>query len=129
MEKRNPIEEARRHISDANEILKERAIRDGDYYTDSKYIKIAGHTLWTGCLIALDYALNIKKPKKGRLDIKDYQMAASRKGKKLTTLLTSGYNVMHLSMSYDGEKSYVIVKIGTETANKIVDWYEAKTNK
>ena len=44
MEHTNQILEARRYVANAKTILKEKAVKDGDYYTDSKYIKMAGHT-------------------------------------------------------------------------------------
>lgn len=102
-------------------------MKDGDYYTDSKYIKRAGHTLWTGCLVALDYALKIKHPKGRRVDIKDYQTAASKRSKKLLTMVNSGYNTMHLYMGYDGEKDYSLSQGGIKTANNIIDWCEANS--
>jgi len=129
MEKNNPIEEARRYVANAKAILKDKAIKDGNYYTDSKYVKMAGHTLWTGCLLALQYALKIV-PKKGqRLDIKDFQDAASKKSKKLLTMVKVGYDTMHLCMSYDGNKSYMVSQGGIDTANDIIDWCEANAPK
>lgn len=127
MEHTNQILEARRYVANAKTILKEKAVKDGDYYTDSKYIKMAGHTLWTGCLVALDYALKIKHPKGRRVDIKDYQTAASKRSKKLLTMVNSGYNTMHLYMGYDGEKDYSLSQGGIKTANNIIDWCEANS--
>ena len=125
MEHTNQIQEARRYVANAKTILKEKAIKDGKYYTDSKYIKMAGHTLWTGCLVALDYALRLQRPKDGRLDIKDYQCAVAKRSKKLLVMINSGYDTMHLCMSYDGNKSYGVCKAGVETANDIINWCEA----
>ena len=124
-EQKNPIAEAKRYLANAKEILRDKAIKDGDYYTDSKYVKMAGHTLWTGCLLALTYALQIK-PKKGqRIDIKDFQEAAAKRNQKLLVMVNSGYNTMHLYMSYDGERSYNLSQGGIKTANDIIDWCEA----
>ena len=125
----NPIAEARRYVANAKTILKEKAIKDGDFYTDSKYIKMAGHTLWTGCLLALTYSLQIETKKGQRLDIKDFQAAAAKRNQKLLAMLNSGYNVMHLSMSYDGEKLYTISQSGIKVANNIIDWCEANAPK
>ena len=125
----NPIAEARRYVANAKTILKEKAIKDGNRYTDSKYIKMAGHTLWTGCLLALTFALKIETKKGQRLDIKDYKAAAAKRNQKLLELLISGYNVMHLYMSYDGEKLYSISQSGVKTANEIIDWCEANAPK
>lgn len=125
MEHTNQILEARRYVANAKTILKEKALKNGNFYTDSKYVKMAGHTLWTGCLVALDYALKIKRPKGGRIDIKDYQMAASKRSKTLLNLVNSGYNTMHLSMGYDGEKNYRVSQGSIEVANDIINWCEA----
>ena len=75
----NPIQEAERYIQNARQLLSEKAGKDGDYYTDKKYIKMAGHTAWCGVLVALDAAFKVKDGmKKGqRPDIKDYQEAVS----------------------------------------------------
>ena len=129
MEKKNPIEEAKRYVENAKTILKEKAIKDGDYYTDSKYVKMAGHTLWTGCLIALDYALGIQRKKCQRRDIDDYKEAAAKRNKKLLTMIISGYNTMHLYMSYDGDKAYGVSKSSVDTANNIIAWCEANAPK
>ena len=54
MEKEDPIEEARRYVANAQEIIK-KAQYDSETksYLDSKYVKTAGDVLWKGCLIAL----------------------------------------------------------------------------
>lgn len=124
MELENKIEEARRYVSNAKDLLREKAIKSGNFYQDSKYVKLAGHSLWTGCLIALEYALDINKTK-GRLDIKDYLQAVAKRDKKLLTLVNDGYMIMHLHMGYDGVKNYSVCKSGIEDANAIIDWCEA----
>ena len=57
----NPIEEARRYVANAEEVIK-KAKYDPELrcYTDSKYIKAAGDHLWKGCLIALDAVLQVR---------------------------------------------------------------------
>ena len=61
MEKKNPIEEARRYVANAAEVIK-KANYDPELkiYMDSKYVKMAGDTLWKGCLIALDAVLPVR---------------------------------------------------------------------
>jgi hypothetical protein len=44
MELKNPIQEAKRYLANAKEILSEKAGKDGNYYSDSKYVKMAGNT-------------------------------------------------------------------------------------
>ena len=50
-EKKNPIEEARRYVANAEETIV-KAVYDPDtrLYNDKKYIKTAGNILWSGCL-------------------------------------------------------------------------------
>ena len=61
MKATNEILEAERYIQNARQILSEKAGKDGEYYTDRKYVKLAGHAAWCGVLIAIDAALNVKK--------------------------------------------------------------------
>ena len=89
-------------------------------YTDGKYIKIAGNTLWNGCLVALDAVLNIRQGK-GRPSIDKYKVAAGERDKKLLAAIVAGYNTMHLAMGYDGNKDKKICDAGFEKANAIID--------
>ncbi|MBO4675659.1 MAG: DUF5618 family protein, partial [Elusimicrobiaceae bacterium] len=100
MEKKNPIEEARRYVANAKEVI-EKANFDPELniYTDGKYVKMAGNTLWNGCLVALDAALGIRKGK-GRPSIEKYKEAASKRDKKLLAAILAGYDTMHLNMGY-----------------------------
>ncbi|MBO4654617.1 MAG: DUF5618 family protein [Bacteroidales bacterium] len=120
-ESKNPIEEARRYVTNAEEVIK-KANYDPEMkrYTDSKYVKMAGNTLWNGCLIALDALFGIKK-RKGRPDIDKYKKAASERDKKLLAYIVDGYSMMHLSMGYDGINQKKICDIGFEVANNIID--------
>lgn len=120
-ESKNPIEEARRYVSNAKEVI-EKASYDPEMrrYTDSKYVKMAGNTLWNGCLIALDALFGINK-RKGRPDIDKYKNAAGERDKKLQAYIVDGYNTMHLSMGYDGIKQKKICDTGFEVANNIID--------
>ena len=54
-EKKNPIEEARRYVANAKDVIKN-ANYDTELkiYMDGKYVKMAGNTLWSGCLVAMD---------------------------------------------------------------------------
>lgn len=120
MELKDPIAEAIRYQENAKQlILDNETIEDG-YYDDGKYVKMAGHAMWTGCLVALDYALKLKT--KGRKDIKDYQNAAAKRSKKLLNIITSGYQTMHLWLGYDGSKSVSTMKEGRRLANEIIEW-------
>jgi len=124
MEQNNAIQEAERYLQNARQILSEKAGKDGDYYTDRKYVKMAGHTAWCGVLIALDAALQIKSGmKKGqRPDVKDYQEALGKLDKKMSKHFMGSYDVLHKSLGYDGVLNFDVVQIGLKEAQGIIDW-------
>jgi len=121
MEIENQIAEARRYVANAEEIIK-KANYDPELkiYTDSKYIKTAGNILWSGCLVALDAVLDIRKGK-GRTSIEKYKEAAGKRDRKLLAAIVAGYDTMHLVMGYDGNKSRKVCDAGFELANAIID--------
>ncbi|MDR1719037.1 MAG: DUF5618 family protein [Dysgonamonadaceae bacterium] len=41
---RHPIREAERYLQNARQILSEKAEKDGEYYNDAKYVRMAGNT-------------------------------------------------------------------------------------
>lgn len=120
-EKKNPIDEARRYVANAEENIV-KAVYDPETksYMDSKYVKTAGDILWKGCLIALDAVLHVRKGK-GRPSIEKYKNAASMRDHKLLTAVVNGYGILHLSMGYDGIKQKKICDTGFEVANEIID--------
>ncbi|MBP5400395.1 MAG: DUF5618 family protein [Bacteroidales bacterium] len=121
MEKENPIEEARRYVANAEEII-ERAVYEPETnsYLDSKYIKAAGDMLWKGCLIALDAVVSVRKGK-GRPSIEKYKEAVAKRDQKLLQFVNMGYNTMHLVMGYDGNKEKKVCDAGFDRANAIID--------
>ncbi|MCR4856604.1 MAG: DUF5618 family protein [Bacteroidales bacterium] len=118
---KDPIEEAQRYVANAEEVIK-KANYDPDLkiYMDNKYVKMAGNTLWNGCLIALDAVLQIRKGK-GRPSIDKYKEAAGKRNRKLLAAILAGYNIMHLTMGYDGTQSKKTCDEGFEWANAIID--------
>jgi len=121
MEKKDPIEEARRYVANAEEVIKKSGYDpELNRYSDGKYVKMAGNTLWNGCLIALDALFGISK-RKGRPDIRKYKEEAAKRDKKLQAAIADGYSTMHLSMGYDGVKGKKICDAGFEYANDIIN--------
>ena len=120
----HPIQEAERYLSNARNILSEKAEKDGYYYNDSKYVKLAGHAAWSGVLVALDATLNVKSnlKKNQRPDIKDYQSAMVKKDNKMLRPLLNAYNSLHLALGYDGNTDYRIVQASLAQAKLIIDW-------
>ena len=124
----NPIAEAERYLQNAREILSEKAEKDGDYYNDSKYVKMAGNTAWNGVLVALDAVLPVRSNlKKGqRPEFKDYQEAMSKIDAKMTRSLLTAYESLHKTLGYDGNLRYKIVQDSMEQAYIIVQWASNK---
>lgn len=121
MEKKDPIEEARRYVANAEGIIeKARYDCETKSYLDSKYVKTAGDILWKGCLIALDAVLQVRKGK-GRPSIEKYKEAAGKRDRALLKHINKGYDLMHLSMGYDGTKGKKVCDAGFEYANDIID--------
>ena len=117
------IIEARRHIDNAKGFLSNNAKKQDGLYHDKKYVKIAGHTAYTGILVALDELLGEKK-KKTRKSVEWYQKELSGLDKKVTSDFATAYEILHLAMGYDGAQSAKLAKIGMEEAEKIIGWVE-----
>lgn len=121
MEQENPIDEARRYVANALEIIeKSKYDPETKLYKDKKYVRIAGDTLWKGCLIALDAVFQVRKGK-GRPSIEKYKEAVAKRDGKLLQFVNSGYETMHLYMGYDGNKDRKVCNAGFDMANNIID--------
>jgi hypothetical protein len=120
----HPIREAERYLQNAKQLLSEKAKKDGNYYNDTKYVKLAGHAAWSGVLIALDAVLGIhENMKKGqRLDFKDYMDAIAQKDSKMTRPLLGAYESCHKILGYDGNPVYKIVQAALEEADYVIRW-------
>ena len=121
MEQINPIDEARRYVANAEEIIeKSKYDPETNLFKDKKYVRIAGDTLWKGCLIALDAVFQIRKGK-GRPSIEKYKQAVAKRDGKLLQFVNSGYETMHLCMGYDGNKDRKICDAGFDMAQNIIN--------
>lgn len=56
----NTVQEAKRYLDNAREILREKARKENGYYQDRKYVRMAGNTAYNGVLVALDSVLEEK---------------------------------------------------------------------
>lgn len=125
MGKENPFDEARRYLQNAKDLLKNNTTIEDGFYSDSKYVRLAGKTAWKGCLIAIDAAFKVREDKRmikgSRLQIEDYISAVSKRDHELSVWVKSGYNHMHLYMGYDGEKKVTISESAFSTAKDIID--------
>lgn len=119
------IQEAKRYLENAKEILRDKARKEDGYYQDTKYVKMAGHTAYTGILVALDDFLG--KKGKGRKDVDWYKQQLAKLDKKLLTTFAAAYDTLHLSMSYDGNPNAIVAAAGLQEAETIINWVETRT--
>lgn len=119
----DPVSDARRYVQNAKDILNEKADLNPEtqYYRDKKYVRMAGNTLWNGVLLILDAVFNVTNNKKNRPDINNYRQAISQRDQKLLDHVNVGYDVMHLSMGYDGILKKSICNDGIQIANSIIN--------
>lgn len=117
------VEEARRYVRNAKDILQEKAKLNEEYqyYEDREYVRMAGNTLWNGVLLILDAVFHVKKTKKSRPKFTDYERAIATRDLKLLELVNVGYDLMHLSMGYDGNPDKDTCQSGVRVANDIID--------
>jgi hypothetical protein len=125
MKENNPVLEAKRYVDNARTILREKAIKEDDRYTDRKYIKLAGHAAYTGVLVALDGFFGRKG--KGRKSVDWYTEQLSSVDKKALNNFVSAYEILHLLMSYDGHREVASAQLGLKRADEIIQWVEQRT--
>lgn len=119
----HPVEEALRYVKNAKDLLSVHGQLDYEtqLYQDRKYVRMAGNTLWNGVLLMLDAVFHLKTKQRPHPDIMDYKDAISNRDKKLLSLVITGYEVMHISMGYDGIQSKETSETGFRLANEIIN--------
>jgi len=129
---KHPIREAERYWENAKTILSEKAGKEGNYYNDPKYVKMAGNTAWNGVLVALDAVLKVreeKNMKKGqRPDFRDYEEAMAKKDRKMLHTLLSAYESLHKALGYDGNPNYKIVQESMQEGKLVIEWADKHYN-
>jgi len=120
---KDPVGEARRYVQNAKDLLLEKADLNVEtqLYRDKKYVRMAGNTLWNGVLLILDAVFKVNDNKAIRVHFSDYQQAVAQRDRKLLDYVTTGYDVMHLSMGYDGNLNKMTCQEGVRIANEIID--------
>ncbi|MHA4737195.1 DUF5618 family protein [Dyadobacter sp. MSC1_007] len=122
------VTEARRHLDNAKDFLSNNAKKQDGLYQDKKYVKIAGHTAYTGILLVLNELLG-EKNKKTPKSVEWYQHELSRVDKSLLSNFTTAYQILHIDMGYQGTKSAELASIGLQKAKKIISWVETRLEK
>ncbi len=123
MKHKDPIAEARRYVDNAKKTLNENGELDMEtkLYQDEKYVRAAGNYLWLGVLMALDAVFKVRKDRRTRVDINAYLEAVGKRDRKLLNYVNTGYDVMHLTMNYDGVPAKGVSDEGFRLANAIID--------
>ena len=123
MKQKDPIAEARRYVDNARKTLSENGELNVETkrYEEDKYVRAAGNYLWLGVILALDAVFHVRSDRRKRVDISQYREAVGKRDRKLLDYVNDGYNVMHLSMTYDGAQAKDISDAGFRLANTIID--------
>lgn len=117
------IQEARRYLNNAKEILTEKAGKSGKFYSDKKYVRMAGNTAWSGILEALDGTFEVREKNK-RPDVKKYQQAIGNRSTSTLKLFNVAYDTLHKALGYDGNLTVSIVQAGLSQADELINWCE-----
>ena len=120
----NHVQEARRYLDNARQLLRDNARKEDGIYQDTKYVKLAGHAAYAGVLVALDGLLG--KKSKGRKDVDWYKQQLAGLDKKQLGRFVAAYDTLHLSMSYDGNPDAVVAQAGLNQAETIIDWVDQR---
>ena len=116
--------EAMRYMDNAKECL-QKAQKEGKYYNDRKYVKMACGTAYSGMLVALDGFLTLKDvalPKgKKRKSIEFYHDNLAGLDRKMLNTLNGAYEVLHLLGYYDGITNVKVLQEGFEDAYTLID--------
>jgi ATP-dependent protease HslVU (ClpYQ) peptidase subunit len=121
------LEKAIRHLENAKTILKENGKKEGRFYTDEKYVSLAGHAAYRGVLLALNELMKEHGIlKKTRKHVDDYRDFLAKHDRKILNHFNTVYEILHLVMGYDGVGEYKIVQTGIELAEEIIKWVNKK---
>ncbi|MDR3188846.1 MAG: DUF5618 family protein [Prevotellaceae bacterium] len=113
--------EAIRYMDNAKDVLR-KANKDGKYYSDRKYVRMACGTAYSGILVALDAYLVLKGvPETKKKSIDFYRKNIALLDKSLLRDLNSAYDILHLDGYYEGRLRADAIKLGLDIAYEIID--------
>ena len=127
----DPINEAHRYVDNARELLQTNGKLDykTKLYGDSKYVRMAGNTLWNGVLLVVDAVFQVKNNSRLHPDVNDYRNEIAKRDRKLLDLFNTAYEILHVYMGYDGILEKDTCQAGFRLANDIIDRCEAMLKK
>jgi Domain of unknown function (DUF5618) len=111
------LSNAQKILIKARSILAEKAGKDGDYYTDKKYVRMAGRTAWQGVIIGLNECLKIQE----KSELKVYQKILAQNPYYLE-IFNNAYDTLCKALGGDGNLNIMIVDAGLKRAKQLIDW-------
>lgn len=112
------------YMENARDILRTKAKKKDDFYTDSKYVSMACGTAYKAVLLALEVYLEMKgkplKPKANRPNVDDFRRALST-DKKMLNYFNGTWESLHCAGYYDGYLGVKIIRPGFEYADIIIN--------
>lgn len=121
--------EAMRYIANAKNYLQQAGI-DRNVYKDSKYVRTASGTAYSGVLIALEALAKINKfpfPKGDKRKSIEFYRDILSYNDKLQKYLDIVYKNLHLSGYYDGNLDSVVIKSGIKYAKELINLIKPKS--
>jgi hypothetical protein len=111
------LSNAQKILIKARSILAEKAGKDGNYYTDKKYVRMAGRTAWQGVIVGLNECLKIQE----KSELKVYQKILAQNPYFLE-IFNNACDTLCKSLGGDGNLNVVIVDAGLKRAKALIDW-------
>jgi len=129
--------ESMRYIDNAKEILSTKAGKDGRYYSDKKYVRMACHTAYMGVLLSLNALFEykgIKIPKnrnksRDAISIDFYREHLGFNKSILRIFNETVYPNLHEYGGYDGNLQVEISQNGIKSAIEIIEWVRKQISK
>jgi hypothetical protein len=121
--------EALRYMDNAKDTLR-KAGKQGKYYGDAKYVRMASGAAYSGMLLALDALLKIKNrhPSKNKKSIEWYRDEIRKIDLKILQKLNTAYNVLHLLGYYEGETDANVINSGLDSALSVIKHIKPTVN-
>ena len=120
--KKSAYAEAMRYIDNAKDAL-HKAKRQEKYYTDTKHVRTASGTAYSGMLLALDTLLlikNVRLPSKSRKSIDWYRDQLRKMDWKLLNEVNTAYGILHLLGYYEGHNLVEVIDTGMDSAISVI---------
>jgi hypothetical protein len=125
MKLKNEIIEALESLENTKNLLEEKAGKDGDFYTNGKYVSKSCKIAWSAVLVALNKKMKtegIKIATKDKSNIDFYREYLTKKNVSILKYLNSAYNLLYLYGGNERELSLSNTQTGLKFAKKIIVW-------